>query len=824
MRIARSRPSLLFIASAFVAAAGAFVFVRANQGSIKVSDALPANTIIVTNTNDSGPGSLRDALATANDGDTIDATGVSGTILLTSGELEITDNVTINGPGAGHLAVDGNGQSRGFFINAGKTVTISGLTITNGNVTNDFGSGIYNDGGALTLSECTVTGNAAGGAILNDSFNSSATMIVTGCTVSGNTGGGISNRGSHTGATMTVTNCTVSGNSGYGLGNGGVGGRATMMVTNSTISGNSGRGMSNGAGLAGGSATLTVTSCTISGNTGGGISNGDAGVTIINSTVSGNSADWGGGIVNGNGQGRSGVVAISNSTISGNWAGYGGGGIASESTNGGGTLVTIRNSTISGNSAAKGGGIYNANHGGGTTLELGGVILKGGSLGENILNLGGMVTSYGYSLSSDDGGGVLIGPGDRISTDPLLGPLQDNGGPTFTHAVLLGSPAIDAGDPNFTPPPLYDQRGPGFARVANSRIDIGSFEVQAGLTPTPTPCSSWSPAVAVPYNAGGMFAASDGTYVYTGGGGDINAGHKALLRYNPGNGSWTSLAPSPDEHALSQAVYCKGKLYNIGGFLGDLSQVSDTTRIYDIQANTWTTGAAMPARLGAPATMLWNGVIYVAGGFDGTQAVDTLYAYDIASDTWTTRAPMPQTVYAPGFAAINGKLYVAAGYLFGVILDTLQIYDIASNTWSFGHNNVPQRVGFCGSTTFNGQLYLYGGVVQENPRLLTNTTQIYDPVSDTWSNGPTMNVTKWWVYGTAVGNQTIVAPGGVNANVIGFNDNEQLINIPCATPTPTVTPTPTATPTPTTTATATPSATARPSPTTRPRPTPVPRP
>ena len=86
---------------------------------MRLSNALPANIIVVTNTNDSGPGSLRDALAVANDGDTIDATGVSGTILLTSGELQITHNVTINGPGADNLAVDGNAQSRVFYINPG---------------------------------------------------------------------------------------------------------------------------------------------------------------------------------------------------------------------------------------------------------------------------------------------------------------------------------------------------------------------------------------------------------------------------------------------------------------------------------------------------------------------------------------------------------------------------------------------------------------------------------------------------------------------------------------------------------------------------------
>ena len=97
---------------------------------------------------------------------------------------------------------------------------------------------------------------------------------------------------------------------------------------------------------------------------------------------------------------------------------------------------------------------------------------------EPISNFGGTVTSLGYNLSSDNGGGHLTGPGDQINTDPLLGPLQDNGGPTLTHTLLPGSPAIDVGDPNFTPPPFFDQRGPGFDRVVNGRIDNGSFEVQ----------------------------------------------------------------------------------------------------------------------------------------------------------------------------------------------------------------------------------------------------------------------------------------------------------------------------------------------------------
>ena len=211
---------------------------------------------------------------------------------------------------------------------------------------------------------------------------------------------------------------------------------------------------------------VSVTNSTISGNSafysGGGISSGFSGLNIVNSTISGNATGdpdygYGGGIATG------GPVQITNSTISGNsapqrrrhlwWS-------------------TVENSTISGNSAGtSGGGIYNT-----SSLIVRNTILNAGASGENIFNDGGTVTSHGYNLSSDDGGGYLTGPGDQINTDPLLGPLQDNGGPTFTHALLPGSPAIDAGDPSFTPPPLNDQRGCHFDRVFNGRIDIGSFE------------------------------------------------------------------------------------------------------------------------------------------------------------------------------------------------------------------------------------------------------------------------------------------------------------------------------------------------------------
>src|SRR6516162_8701926 len=123
-------------------------------------------TIVVTNTNDSGFGSLRQALAIANDGDTIDATGVSGTIFLTSGELQVTHNVTINGPGAGNLAVNGNATFRGFE-NFASNVAISGFTITNGAASGIVeGGGILNHGG-LTVSDSSIVSNTAFDPVVN---------------------------------------------------------------------------------------------------------------------------------------------------------------------------------------------------------------------------------------------------------------------------------------------------------------------------------------------------------------------------------------------------------------------------------------------------------------------------------------------------------------------------------------------------------------------------------------------------------------------------------------------------------------------------------
>ena len=526
-------------------------------------------TLTVTTTNDSGPGSLRQAILDANacpGTNIIDfAPSAYGTILLTAGELLITDHLFINGPGVTNVAVDGHAASRVFHIGSNTVVNISGVTITNGSVSFNLGGGIYNDRAVLTVSNCTVSGNlsfnSVGGGICNDGQSGKASLRIINSTISGNLaadGAGIGNLSSFPGsAILEVFNSTVRGNSNTSFGEGGgiyndaeSGGSASLRLLGSTVSDNS-------AGYGGGvynysfngTATIAVSNCVLSGNsagTGGGIwnrgvSGGFTTVEILDSALSGNSATNSGGSGGGINSYSSRNLRIANSTLSGNSAiadrlsgggsistrseslelvnctisgssGYVGGGIAANNATvrianctlsgnlalrqgggifsvGAGTKATllIVNSTLSGNSAPSsgGGGIYNSAFSGGTaSLEIGGTILNAGASGGAITNLSGTVTSLGYNLSSDAGGGVLTNATDQINTDPLLGPLQDNGGSTFTHALLCGSPAIDKGK-NFSASDT-DQRG--FPRLfdlpkvinapGGDGSDIGAFERQ----------------------------------------------------------------------------------------------------------------------------------------------------------------------------------------------------------------------------------------------------------------------------------------------------------------------------------------------------------
>ncbi len=336
-----------------------------------------AGTFTVTKTTDTKDGicdadcSLREAIIAANSNpDADDVIVPAGTYVLTKGDLEITDQLTLNGAGADTTIIDGNGTDRVIDVLSG-TVEISAVTIQNGSGVSPLG-GIGNRG----------------------------TLTVTNSTISGNGGGIYSIRG-----VTTVTNSTISGNN---VGIYSVGGVTT--VTNSTISGNTSTGISNSAISTG---TLTVTNSTISGNSFSGI---DSFASF----------------------GSVGVATVTNSTISRNWFH----GIRHSG------VLTVANTIVAINSPN---------------------------------NCQGEPTSNGNNLD-DDGTCGFTQPSDLSNVaDPSLGPLANNGGLTQTHALLLGSPAIDAADPIDCLP--FDQRGQPRADGDGDSLvicDIGAFEASEG--------------------------------------------------------------------------------------------------------------------------------------------------------------------------------------------------------------------------------------------------------------------------------------------------------------------------------------------------------
>lgn len=375
-----------------------------------------------------------------------------------------------------------SGNSAGFLgggiANDGELILTSS-TLSNNSVTVDVfseGGGIFN-GGTLRASFCTISGNEgrrAGGGLFNE-----GDLTLADSTVSGNNavgGGGIANLGN-----LTVTDSTFSSNS-ADIGGGISSDAGTVMLTNCTLFANSASNDGGGVGLRGG--TLTARSCTIAGNgaggSGGGILNSGE-LTVQSSTVNGNIASEGGGILNQppviiegpEPLGSPGTATLQNSTLSNNRA-FRGGGLFNQG------VALLTNCTLSRNLAdpAEGGAIRNSG-----IMEVGNTILARSGPGLNCYDEG-LVNSLGHNLDSDDACS-LAGSGDQsgspaIPLDPGLGPLQNNGGPTETHALLSGSPAIDAGDGALAPAGT-DQRG--FPRIADGNangtaiIDIGAFEL-----------------------------------------------------------------------------------------------------------------------------------------------------------------------------------------------------------------------------------------------------------------------------------------------------------------------------------------------------------
>ena len=389
--------------------------------------------LIVTSLDDSGPGSLRSAIAGATAGETINFS-VTGTLTLSSGQLLIDKPLRITGPGSSQLLVQrssdpGTPEFRIFRITSAG-VSISGLSVGNGRLVGTFddGAGILNSG-ELSLSACLLTGNTTAGdysrgaAIYNDF-----------------------------GARLTIDQCRFERNRGTGLY---AAGGAVYIFGAASISRSS--FIENSAADLGGGVHIdyfgvaALAACTFAGNA----ATGESGA--------------GGGLYN------FGEVALTNCTFSGNSAVSSGGGIHNDALS---RLLTIRSCTITANAAPDGSAIHNA---GDAFFQSGTVDVRNTIIVANVnapdFQNDGTVQSGGHNLFGLVAGNpVTPKPGDQFgvaATAVNLGPLAGNGGPTLTHALLAGSIALDAGDDSDCPP--ADQRGA--PRPGGSHCDIGAFEL-----------------------------------------------------------------------------------------------------------------------------------------------------------------------------------------------------------------------------------------------------------------------------------------------------------------------------------------------------------
>jgi hypothetical protein len=443
----------------------------------------PADTLAVLNNLDSGPGSLRDAIAQADDGDTIDFDDdlAGETITLTSGQLEITKSLNIQGPGAGLLAISGNDRYRVFAVEEGHTVSISGLTITHGHTKGGaWGAGIFNAGSTLTLANTVLSHNqnfgskgshASGGAVAL--FND-ASLFVTGSTFHSNRAIGNSGGGIAFGGALEIRDA-----------------RSTAQIVDSTFVGNQAVAGDGGVGVV----TLPVLATSWA----GAINN--AGTLVVeNSTFTDNQAIGGSGASGGKGTGgptnvgavasgaiaNDGVMRVSRSLFERNQAIGGSNNIAATSgpsrvgtagagaiNNYAGAVATITDSTFADNQAL--GGSHNT---GGSNALTGGAAFGGAMRNNGALTLSNTTFSdnlaaggVGNSGGAFDGaalGGGLFNQAALLFDGPA--PFATISNCTFSDNAAVGGAGALGGNGG-------DGLGGGIYNAAGSTLEVRSSTV-----------------------------------------------------------------------------------------------------------------------------------------------------------------------------------------------------------------------------------------------------------------------------------------------------------------------------------------------------------
>ena len=373
-----------------------------------------------------------------------------------TGDLDVTlDRVSVVGAGPGATTITAQGLSdRVFDVLAGGQLVVGGATVRGGQVTGEGGG--VRTAGTLIVRDAAIRENRSSGAG-SGVFAAAGHVDISDSVIDANTSGGDAALHAEGGTTTTLTRVDVTGNKPTGSGTGGIENSGTMTLTEVNVSGNTAGTNSGGGGIRNQSGALAITRSTISGNR---APTSDSGALFA----------------------PAGVVTMRSVTISGNEAASNGGAVRTQGT----ALVHLDAVTIAGNTSP-----------GASVIAFGDsrIYVRGSVIGDNSATQcqGDGIVSLGGNVAEGGTCATLTGAGDILGPDPRLGPLAGNGGRTLTHALLAGSPALDAAGAGCA---SVDQRG--IARPLGAACDAGAVEarpdLQASFTGGPADFAPGTPA------------------------------------------------------------------------------------------------------------------------------------------------------------------------------------------------------------------------------------------------------------------------------------------------------------------------------------------
>ncbi|PZR96317.1 MAG: hypothetical protein DLM69_10920 [Candidatus Chloroheliales bacterium] len=329
---------------------------------------------------------------------------------------------------------------------------------------------------------------------------------------------------------------------------------------------------------------------------------------------------------------------------------------------------------------------------------------------------------------------------------------------------------------------------------------------------TPVPGGQWqvNQPLNVPRLRVGSATAGNNVYVIGGLAGNCyDTQQNANESFNLTTNTWTVQAAMPTARGAAATAADNGTIYAVGGIQGPFENGGgtylNTNQSYDVAANTWMTRTSMPAVTSGGAGAALNGKFYVIAGDHNVSPYvsNTNYIYDEDANSWNTGATLPtQTAYGAA-AVLNGLVYHVGGYngSYTNVINGVYAYDPAANTWMTKAHMLVARQA---PTAFalNGELWVVGGGYFRNsqdggftPITQTQSVEIYNPSTDSWRYGPSLNFTRLGEGGGAVNNLAVIAAGFDGAS---YTTSAETISSVILSPTPTVTgtpPTPTQTPT-----------------------------